>query len=110
MLLARIARVPDGTGRILQMSAGTVRSRVVVRGRVQGVTFRDAARERARAHRVAGWVRNRSDGSLEAVLEGEPEAVRSVLRFFETGPAAAQVEHVDVREEDPEGLSGFEIR
>jgi acylphosphatase len=83
---------------------------VTVRGRVQGVFFRHSARERARAHHVAGWVRNRSDGAVEAVLEGSPENVQRVVRFFETGPPHADVEAVDVKEEEPEGLAGFEVR
>lgn len=87
-----------------------VRRRVVVRGRVQGVFFRDSMRERARAHGVAGWVRNRADGAVEAVLEGPKDAVERVLRFAETGPPRAEVTDVQVTEEDPEGLTGFEIR
>jgi acylphosphatase len=92
------------------MPADRVRRRVVAHGRVQGVFFRDSARERASAHGVAGWVRNCEDGTVEAVLEGPPEAVERVLRFFETGPQRAQVERIDVREEVPEGLSAFEVR
>ena len=88
----------------------TARRRVVVRGRVQGVFFRDSVRERARAHGVAGWVANRRDGTVEAVLEGEPEAVGRVMRFMRTGPPRAEVERVDVSEEGPEGLSGFSVR
>ena len=86
-----------------------VRRRVVVHGRVQGVFFRDSTRERARAHGVAGWARNRPDGAVEAVLEGDRDAVERVLRFCETGPPQAAVERVEVSEETPEGLSGFEI-
>jgi acylphosphatase len=92
------------------MAADTVRRRVIVRGRVQGVWFRDSTRERAHAHGVAGWVRNRPDGAVEAVLEGPADAVRQVLRFCETGPPRAQVEHVEVLEETPEGATGFEVR
>lgn len=92
------------------MPTDVIRRRVVIQGRVQGVFFRDSTRERASAHGVAGWARNRSDGSVEVVLEGPREAVERVLRFLETGPARAQVDAVDVSEEEPEGLSGFEIR
>ena len=87
----------------------TVRRRVVVHGRVQGVFFRDTARERARAHGVAGWVRNRPDGALEAVFEGSPNDVERLVRFSRTGPPRAAVERVEVIEEEPEGLSGFEV-
>lgn len=87
-----------------------VRRRLVVHGRVQGVSFRYYARERARAHRVAGWIRNRADGAVEAVLEGPPDAVARVARFMETGPPLAQVDRVEVSEEEPEGLAEFVIR
>jgi acylphosphatase len=87
-----------------------IRRRVTVHGRVQGVFFRDSARERANAHGVSGWARNMPDGSVEAVLEGEPEAVQHVVRFLQSGPPHAAVERIDVEEEEPEGLSGFSIR
>lgn len=83
---------------------------MVVNGRVQGVFFRDSTRQQAREHGVAGWVSNRSDGAVEAVLEGTPGAVERVLSFVRTGPPHARVQDVDVREEEPEGLSGFSVR
>jgi len=92
------------------MAANLVRRRVVVHGTVQGVFFRDSTRQRARAHGVSGWARNRADGAVEAVLEGPPEAVERVLRFMETGPPQAQVSGVEVSDEQPEELNGFEIR
>ena len=92
------------------MTEDTVRRRVVAHGRVQGVFFRDSARERANAHGVSGWVRNREDGAVEAVIEGPADAVDRVVRFFETGPPRASVDHVEVAEESPEGLTGFEVR
>jgi acylphosphatase len=88
----------------------SIRRRVVVHGRVQGVFFRDSTRERARVHGVAGWVCNRPDGAVEAVLEGAPEAVERLLRFLETGPPRAQVERVEISEEPVEGLRGFAVR
>lgn len=87
-----------------------VRRRVVVYGRVQGVFFRGSLRQRAEAHGVAGWVRNRADGAVEAILEGPAESVERVLRFVETGPRGAEVTGVSVSEETPEGLTAFEIR
>ena len=87
-----------------------IRRRAIVHGRVQGVFFRDSTRERANAHGVAGWVTNRPDGAVEAVLEGPANAVQRVLRFLETGPSHANVDHVDVTEEQPEGLTGFSVR
>jgi acylphosphatase len=91
------------------MTTETVRKRVVVHGRVQGVWFRASAREHALAHGVAGWVRNRPDGAVEAVLEGEPDAVQQVVRFLHTGPPGARVERIEVRDEQPEGLTGFHV-
>jgi acylphosphatase len=96
--------------RIVAVSSSRIRRRVTVNGRVQGVFFRDSARERAQAHGVAGWVRNCRDGSVEAVLEGEPAAVERVVRFFETGPPRARVEDLEIEAERPEGLTGFEVR
>jgi acylphosphatase len=90
--------------------ADRIRRRVIVQGRVQGVFFRDSVRERARAHGVSGWILNRSDGAVEAVLEGRSDHVDRVVRFCKIGPRQAAVEQIDVTEEEPEGLSGFEIR
>jgi acylphosphatase len=92
------------------MSDDLIRRKVTSHGRVQGVFFRDSTRERAKTHGVAGWVRNTADGAVEAVLEGPPEAVDRVTRFLETGPPSADVQSTDVDEQEPEGLSGFEIR
>ena len=92
------------------VGGGRVRRRVVVRGRVQGVFFRGSTRERARQEGVAGWVRNRSDGSVEAVFEGEPEAVDAMVAYCRLGPEWARVESVDACAEEPEGLAGFEVR
>ena len=87
-----------------------IRRRVVIHGRVQGVFFRDTARRMADSRGVAGWVSNRADGSVEAVFEGEPDAVESMIDFCREGPRGAEVERVEVSEEEPEGLSGFAIR
>ena len=86
------------------------RRRVVVHGQVQGVFFRDSTERKARSRGVAGWVRNRSDGTVEAVFEGDPEAVESMVGFARSGPSRAEVRRVDVEEEEPEGLDGFEVR
>jgi acylphosphatase len=92
------------------MSDDLVRRHVTVRGRVQGVFFRDSARETAEAQGVTGWVTNRSDGTVEAVLEGPRDQVETVIAFLRSGPPRADVADVDVREEDPEGFSRFEVR
>lgn len=92
------------------MPDARIRRRVVVSGRVQGVFFRDATRQRATAGGVDGWIRNRRDGTVEAVLEGPRDAVERVLGFCRTGPPASRVERVEVEEEEPEGLRGFTVR
>jgi acylphosphatase len=87
-----------------------IRRRLIVHGRVQGVGFRWAIARAAESRGVAGWVANRADGTVEAVLEGEPQAVDSVVRLSEEGPRGAQVERVEVAEEEPEALRGFATR
>ena len=87
----------------------TVRRRVVVRGRVQGVFFRDSTRARAELLGVAGWVRNREDGSVEAAFEGEPEAVAELLAFVRAGPGRATVSDVEEFEEEPAGEGEFRV-
>jgi acylphosphatase len=59
---------------------------------------------------VSGWVANRSDGSVEALFEGEPDAVERLVEFCRRGPSRAEVERVEVRDEEPEGLTGFAVR
>ena len=86
-----------------------VRKHVVVAGRVQGVFFRDSLRRLAEQHGVAGWVRNTWDGTVEAVIEGEPDAVERLVEFCRAGPSGASVDHVEVREEQAEGLAGFRV-
>ncbi len=92
------------------MSPDTIRRRLVVHGKVQGVFFRDSTREAARNEGVAGWASNRPDGSVEIVLEGAPDAVDSVAGYVHGGPSSARVDDVESYDETPEGLSEFEIR
>ena len=87
-----------------------VRRRVVVHGRVQGVGFRMFVVSRARTRDVRGWVRNCADGTVEAVFEGEDEAVSALVRLCEEGPRGAEVDSIDVVGEPAEGLVGFELR
>jgi len=87
-----------------------IRRRVWVSGRVQGVAFRAATRREARAAGVAGFARNLADGRVEAVFEGEPAAVATLVAWCREGPSHARVERVEVRDEPPEGLSDFEVR
>ena len=69
-----------------------IRRRVVVRGA------------------VSGWVSNRPDGAVEAVFEGDRDGIEEMIRFAAEGPRGADVDRIEVTEEEPEGLSGFEIR
>ncbi len=86
------------------------RRRVVVHGRVQGVFFRGSTMERAREVGVNGWVRNRPDGTVEAVFEGSPEQVAEMVRYCRQGPPWARVERIEEFEEAPEALGGFGAR
>ena len=86
------------------------RRHVVIYGFVQGVGFRFGLERAARSRGVSGWVRNRGDGAVEAVFEGEPEDVEALLEFCREGPRGADVERVDVVNESPKGLTGFQIR
>src|SRR3954468_22009567 len=87
-----------------------VAKRVVIHGSVQGVFFRETTRRRAESRGVSGWVRNCSDGTVEALFEGEPEAVEAMVAFAREGPRAASVERVDVEDAAPEGGGGFAVR
>ena len=86
------------------------RKRLVVQGRVQGVFFRDSTRQEAERAGVAGWARNRDDGRVEVVFEGDEEAVARLVDWVRDGPGQADVEHVEVTDEEPEGLGGFRVR
>ena len=87
-----------------------IRRRVVVHGRVQGVFFRDSTRRLAQQHGIVGWVRNNRDGTVEAVFEGRTDDVQRLVRFVHEGPRGAEVERVEVVDEEPEGLAGFSVR
>ena len=92
------------------MAEAPVRRRVRASGRVQGVFFRDSTRREAARHGVAGWARNCPDGTVEAVFEGLPDAVEAMVAFVRSGPGHASVSELDVSHEEPEGLSGFDVR
>jgi acylphosphatase len=77
---------------------------------VQGVFFRDSTRREAERRGVSGWARNTVEGTVEAVFEGEPEAVEAMVAFVRAGPGHASVSDVEVHTEAPEHLSGFSIR
>lgn len=86
------------------------RVHVYVTGQVQGVFFRATTRDTAQEQGVDGWVKNLDDGRVEAVFEGDPEDVESMVEFCYEGSEMASVSTVEVSEEEPEGLAGFEIR
>jgi acylphosphatase len=90
--------------------AGTVRRKVVVNGEVQGVFFRDSTEQEARSQGVSGWVANRGDGAVEAVFEGDSDAVENMVEWCRSGPSSASVDSVESSDEEPGGLSGFEQR
>ncbi len=88
-----------------------VRRHVIVKGRVQGVFFRMNTREQALASGVMGWAKNTFSGSVEAVFEGEEQAVERLIRWCRSGPPGAVVRRVDIRDEPYTGeYSSFTIR
>ena len=76
--------------------------RLLIHGLVQGVYYRESLRQRADQLKVTGWVRNRSDGSVEAVIQGEPFAVETVTDWARRGPPAARVDRVEIEAADDE--------
>jgi acylphosphatase len=88
-----------------------IRVRLAVSGRVQGVAFRAATQRAAIRLRVAGWVRNRPDGSVEILAQGSPLAIDELTTWCRQGPPAARVDRVAVqREIVQDDLHGFRIR
>jgi acylphosphatase len=89
----------------------TIRRRLLISGRVQGVAFRYYTRDVARDNEVYGWVRNLTDGRVEAVFEGKQEDVDSVIAWCRKGPPASRVENVQALEEVPTGeFTDFDVR
>lgn len=82
----------------------------MVSGLVQGVFFRDTCLREASARGVSGWVRNRRDGSVEAVFQGADTDVGMMVSWAHRGPRDARVDRVEVFTEEPEPLHGFEVR
>lgn len=82
---------------------------MLVSGRVQGVFFRDTCARQARAEGVAGWVRNRADGRVEAWFEGRPQAVENLVTWCREGPPRAEVDGIEVSDEHPASLNAFRI-
>ena len=91
-----------------QPSSEIIRARVFVSGRVQGVGFRYSTVNEAKKRGLSGWVRNLPDGRVEAVFEGSPESVDTMISWCNLGPRAAAVIDVGVIYEEVEGIEGFE--
>lgn len=87
-----------------------IRRHVTVTGRVQGVFYRASCRRKAGEYGVTGWVRNNADGTVEAVFEGPQDAVDAMCRWCQSGPAYADVHHVEVLDEPVERETQFQIR
>jgi acylphosphatase len=88
-----------------------IRVAIRIEGVVQGVYYRYATQQKAEALGVRGWVRNRADGSVECLAEGERAAVEALIRWCHQGPAGARVEKVTTQEEEYSGdVKGFSIR
>jgi len=88
-----------------------VRAHVIISGRVQGVFFRMKTLEEARKSGVSGWVRNKYDGTVEAVFEGEKALVDSVIQWCRQGPPMSKVDNVKLERQSYTGeFSGFSIR
>ena len=101
---------PPARSRLAALARVTVRRRVIVSGRVQGVFFRDECRRTAHVERLTGWVMNRPDGRVEACFEGEADAVARLVAWCRQGPTGAHVTGIEVLEEEPRGGAGFVIR
>jgi len=85
--------------------------RVIISGRVQGVWFRANTKQQAEQLGLTGWVRNTSNGCVEAVFEGEENLVKEMIEWCHKGPSLAKVEKVDVKNQNPtDGFDGFSIR
>ena len=82
--------------------------RLIIHGRVQGVFFRDSMRNEAQRIGVTGWVQNNNDGTVEAVVHGDPASVEDIVRWTRLGPQQAQVERIEI-EPDEGSYSSFEI-
>lgn len=94
----------------LPTAADTAYRHLIISGKVQGVYYRASMVEEAKKLGVAGWVRNRRDGTVEAMLAGAGPAVAALLAWARRGPAGARVDHIQVELGDEEDYSGFTTR
>lgn len=87
------------------------RMHLIIKGKVQGVYYRQSSKDMADSLGLSGWVRNRQDGSVEAVVEGDADAVNAFLEWCHTGPVHARVDGIDSTDAEPADLSGgFAVR
>jgi acylphosphatase len=93
-----------------RQNPGVIRRRVIVKGHVQGVFFRQGCQRQAVARGVGGWVRNNPDGTVEAALEGDPDAIEAVVSWMRVGPSGALVTGVNIIDEAPLAEQTFRIR
>lgn len=95
----------------LSKNGPLVRAHIFISGRVQGVFFREKAKKKAESLGVSGWIKNLSDGRVEAVFGGEREKVEKMLKWSKRGPFWAKVEHFDLIWEEYQGeFKTFEVR
>ena len=99
----------QGPSREYRCRMDVIRRHVVVHGQVQGIGFRFSARVEAQRLGVSGWVRNRSDGAVEAEIEGEPSAIDAMLGWFDEGPPGASVSTMSTSDLAPTGEPGFRV-
>jgi acylphosphatase len=95
---------------VRQEGSSTIRRRVLVHGRVQGVGFRASCLRRATDAGLGGWVRNTEHGDVEAAFEGPSAAVDALVDWCRTGPSWAQVQSIDVTDDAARGETTFVIR
>ncbi|MFB6089074.1 MAG: acylphosphatase [Candidatus Aenigmatarchaeota archaeon] len=89
---------------------GKKRTHVFISGRVQGVAFRASTRRKAKKLGISGWVRNLSDGRVEAVFEGEKNKIEQLIEWCRRGPIGARVTDLKFNWEKPEDLENFGVR
>ncbi len=83
---------------------------VFIEGKVQGVFFRDNAKNKADELDVKGWIKNLADGRVEAVFSGDDKNVEEIIGWCRQGPSSADVTYVNVRSEEPKEFDDFEVR
>lgn len=83
--------------------------RIIINGEVQGVFFRATAKEVAKKYEITGWIKNREDGNVEAIIYGQENKVKNFIEWCKTGPEKAKVENVTVYELPDIKYNHFEV-